>query len=542
MGRVLFFYQKIFKNIVIAGCLFFLWSPVGMTASPETGVVAVDRLNLRQGPGISQPLVKVLERGDEVAVLSRSRGWIKVRHEGDVGYVSGRGNYIDFGSAAGGRKSPKLDAAAAKAEDLRRQIDQQSSELSAFTKQEKKLINRLDETDRALNDARRKTAVMEAEMKKLSADISDLGRKAKDVQQAIDESSEYAVKRLVALYKLDRLGEVNLLASAVTLNDLLHRKSALERILAHDSRVVADLAAEKKRLSGLMDRLAKRKEEQESLGREYQKTITALTAEKAEREQLLAEMKDRKTHRLAAIKYLKSAAREMDKTIEALRQDQAREQKKAEIRARKEAEKKAKLAAQEAARQKARVAAEAPSRQKKPPPAPAPEKTVAVAGDRFPARAKERKPVQAAPKAKPEPRAADDFSAHQGLLKMPVKGSIITRFGKYIEPQSGAVNFRNGIEIKTPQGTPIRAVFAGQTIYSSWLKGYGNVIIIAHGEHFHTVYAHVDEVFSAKGKAVEAGEVIATVGDSGSMNGPSLYFEIRHRGSPVDPLKWVNKS
>ena len=104
------------------------------------------------------------------------------------------------------------------------------------------------------------------------------------------------------------------------------------------------------------------------------------------------------------------------------------------------------------------------------------------------------------------------------------------------------MNIRNGIEIKTRQGTPIRAVFSGETIFSSWLKGYGNVIIIAHGEHFHTVYAHVEEVYSAKGKPVEAGEVIATVGDSGSMVGPSLYFEIRHKGSPVDPLQWVNKN
>ena len=136
----------------------------------------------------------------------------------------------------------------------------------------------------------------------------------------------------------------------------------------------------------------------------------------------------------------------------------------------------------------------------------------------------------------------NDFSAHRGLLKMPVSGNVVSKFGKYIEPNSGAVNFRNGVEIKTQQGTPIRAVFSGQTIFSSWLKGYGNVIIIAHGEHFHTVYAHVEEVFSAKGKQVEAGEVIATVGDSGSMIGPSLYFEIRHRGSPVDPLVWVNKS
>ena len=88
----------------------------------------------------------------------------------------------------------------------------------------------------------------------------------------------------------------------------------------------------------------------------------------------------------------------------------------------------------------------------------------------------------------------------------------------------------------------MRAVFSGETIYSSWLNGYGNVVIVAHGENFHTVYAHAEELFRSKGEHVETGEVIGTVGDSGSMSGTSLYFEVRHHGNCVDPLDWVNNS
>ncbi|MDO9265433.1 MAG: peptidoglycan DD-metalloendopeptidase family protein [Desulfosalsimonadaceae bacterium] len=517
-------------------------------ASPEIGVVGVDRLNMRQGRGIDHPLVKVLKKDDQVQVISRSDGWIKVQHEGDVGYVSDRKSFINLRPdiGAGSRKTPKLDAAAAKATDILRKIKQQASEVSAFNRQEKEIINRLDKTDRALSEARRKAAAMESEMKKLSHQISEMKNQVGVVQKAIDAKSGYAVKRLVALYKVDRLGEANLLASATTLNDLLHRKSALEKILNHDSRVVADLAAEKKRLSGLMNESAQKIEKQESLKKDYQKTIAELSGEKAERERLLSEIKDKKINRLATIKYLKAAAREMDQTIDALRQEQIREQKKAEARALKEARevrevrevREAQMAAQKEAPDKARETT-----------GKCQEKNSADDRIKSPSKTRDKKPAPAAHAEKKAVRRAatknmdnNDFSAHQGLLKMPVSGSIVSKFGKYIEPHSGAVNFRNGIEIKTQQGTPIRAVFSGQTIFSSWLKGYGNVIIIAHGEHFHTVYAHVQEVFSAKGKPVEAGEVIATVGDSGSMSGPSLYFEIRHQGSPVDPLKWVNKS
>jgi septal ring factor EnvC (AmiA/AmiB activator) len=560
MDRLLFFYQKIFKTLIFIGFFslpMLLPGSVTFAVSPEIGVVAVDRLNMRQGSGIGYPIVNVLQKNDRVEVLARSNGWIKIRHKGDAGYVSDERNYIRLNPEPNdsGKSEQKLDAAAASAEDIRRKIKETSSEVTGFNRQEKEILSRLDKTDRALSDARRKAAALEFKMKVLSEQITETTDKAFDVQKAIDESSEYAVKRLVALYKADRLGEANLLASATTLNDLLRRKSALQKILDDDSRVVAALAAEKKRLSGLMRDWTDQKEKQEILKADYQKTITELSGEKAERERLLSEIKEKKTNRLTTIKYLKAAAKEMDKTIEALRQEQIRAQKKAEAKEREEAREKARALAQKETLESARKAAlekEREAAEKKQADmaknARTPKAEKSKKSEK-PEKARVEKPVHAAkvekkPAIRTAPKSASsgDFAAHQGLLKMPVNGNIVTRFGKYIEPQSGAVNIRNGIEIKTRQGTPIRAVFSGETIFSSWLKGYGNVIIIAHGEHFHTVYAHVEEVYSAKGKPVEAGEVIATVGDSGSMVGPSLYFEIRHKGSPVDPLQWVNKN
>ena len=67
------------------------------------------------------------------------------------------------------------------------------------------------------------------------------------------------------------------------------------------------------------------------------------------------------------------------------------------------------------------------------------------------------------------------------------------------------------------------------------------MLIIDHGDHYYTVYAHLEEVFKVKGDRVEQNEVIATLGNSGSMVGPALHFEVRHHGNPVDPLLWINK-
>ena len=123
---------------------------------------------------------------------------------------------------------------------------------------------------------------------------------------------------------------------------------------------------------------------------------------------------------------------------------------------------------------------------------------------------------------------------------MPVKGKITYFFGPYTNEKFGVVNFRSGVIIKAERGEPIRAVHDGRILYASWLKGYGNMIIIDHGESYYTVYAHAEELFATKGDIIEKGEVVATVGDTGSLIEPGLHFEVRHHGKPVDPLQWIN--
>ena len=136
----------------------------------------------------------------------------------------------------------------------------------------------------------------------------------------------------------------------------------------------------------------------------------------------------------------------------------------------------------------------------------------------------------------------DIFTEVKGLLMMPVKGKIIHFYGTYTDTRFNLVNFRSGINIKADRGEPVHAVFKGTTLYASWFKGYGNMIIIDHGDHYYTVYAHAEELFKKKGDPVGAGEVIATVGDSGSVEGPGLHFEVRYHGKPVDPMHWIRKS
>jgi septal ring factor EnvC (AmiA/AmiB activator) len=133
------------------------------------------------------------------------------------------------------------------------------------------------------------------------------------------------------------------------------------------------------------------------------------------------------------------------------------------------------------------------------------------------------------------------FVSYKGLLSWPVRGKILSFFGPYQDEKYDIVNFQSGIDIRAERGEPIRSVADGHAIFSNWFKGFGNMVIIDHGDHYYTVYAHLEEVFKKKGDRVEKGEVIATVGDSDSLKGPALHFEVRHHGKPVDPLQWMKE-
>ncbi len=129
----------------------------------------------------------------------------------------------------------------------------------------------------------------------------------------------------------------------------------------------------------------------------------------------------------------------------------------------------------------------------------------------------------------------------KGRLILPVTGKIVSRFGIKQSGDYKSFTFQSGIDIRGDQGEPVRSVFRGEVVFAKWLKGYGNMAIIDHGDHFYTVYAHLQEIFRKKGDAVDTGEVIATLGDTGSLKGVCLHFELRHHGQPVDPVEWLKK-
>lgn len=128
------------------------------------------------------------------------------------------------------------------------------------------------------------------------------------------------------------------------------------------------------------------------------------------------------------------------------------------------------------------------------------------------------------------------FIALKGSLRLPVKGKIIGRFGELRE--EGSV--WKGLLIEAPLGQPIRVIADGQVVFAEWLRGFGNMVIVSHGDGYMSLYGQNESITKKVGDQVKAGEEIATVGDSGGAGDAGLYFEIRRHGHPQNPLQWAS--
>lgn len=128
----------------------------------------------------------------------------------------------------------------------------------------------------------------------------------------------------------------------------------------------------------------------------------------------------------------------------------------------------------------------------------------------------------------------DAFARLRGRLSWPVAGKLEMRFGERI----GGTLTSDAVEIGADRGSNVRAVHEGLVIYADWVPGRGLMIILNHGDGYLSLYGHNEQIFKEVGSTVQAGEVIATAGDSGGRDHPGLYFQLRRNGKPINPTGW----
>jgi murein hydrolase activator len=134
-----------------------------------------------------------------------------------------------------------------------------------------------------------------------------------------------------------------------------------------------------------------------------------------------------------------------------------------------------------------------------------------------------------------------DISDKKGRLNLPLKGQILNKFGRKRIKEYDSYIVYNGINVRAKKGTSVKAVFDGKVLYVGELEGYGKLVIVGHGNEYHSLYGHLDSINVTVNKIIKTGDVIALSGDSGSLVGDTLYFELRKNGKPIEPVRWFAK-
>jgi len=281
--------------------------------------------------------------------------------------------------------------------------------------------------------------------------------------------------------------------------------------LSRDSEAqLGQLATRRAELGELRAETEQKKEELAEIAEDEAKNRQLLEAEQARRKRTLDQLGKQIASQRQSIARLQRDEQRLGALIDrisAVLAEQARREKERE-RQRAEREAAAKLAARKQSPQ--------------PPPKPSaepPEKPTSVA------------------KA---PSSSTNFSEMKGRLALPVQGSITGRFGGTRRGDDGAAGPSwKGVFIRAPAGADVRAVGSGQVVFADWLRGFGNLLVIDHGDGYLSVYGNNEALLRNAGEKVAVGDVVASVGNTGGNETPGLYFELRFQGRPFDPLTWV---
>lgn len=283
--------------------------------------------------------------------------------------------------------------------------------------------------------------------------------------------------RVRAIYMHGQLNYLEVILGANSFSDFANRVELLKRIIRSDYNLILEIQKQKAAIEAKKAQLEEDKRQLDALAAEAEKTQKEIAAKKAEQQKVLD-----------AAKSNKAAAAQMEQDLNA---------QLASVRNLIQQ----RLAAAEAARQATQQAAESDN---------------GGGGG-----------------------SDDNYVQGTGAMSWPCSGPITSPFGYRTHPIFGTTIFHAGIDIGVDYGTPIHAADSGVVVYSGWISGYGNAVIIDHGGGVSTLYGHNQSLAVSEGQSVSKGSVIAYAGSTGNSTGPHCHFEVDVNGSPVNPMGYL---
>ncbi|HSD36912.1 MAG TPA: peptidoglycan DD-metalloendopeptidase family protein [Rhodocyclaceae bacterium] len=422
------------------------------------------------------------------------------------------------GAASSTVSAPPIEERRDELKSLRDQIRSLQSEISKGEEDRGEAADQLADSERAISGAQRRLREIVGEKQAVEAEVRRLRAEHERLEGELTAARKQLGTTLYRIYVEGGEAGARRMLGGKDPNQMSRDAYYLQKIAEERAAAIQDARLALANLQKIQADAEARRTELLSLEAERGSEQRRLLDERAKRKSVLVEVAERVSAQRREMQTLQRNQARLEKLLVGLERI-AREQAAKEARARE-------LAAASAARAAASSSARANAQSSR--------------------HGEPRSGSQASSEAVPQragvaDRVAEagvpnvDFAQMQGRLRWPVKGELFGRFGA---PRSEGGQWR-GVFIRAAEGNEVRAVADGKVAYADWLRGFGNLIIVDHGNGYMTIYGNNDSLYKTPGQSVKTGEAIASVGASGGQEESGLYFEIRHRGQPVDPSRWV---
>ncbi len=366
--------------------------------------------------------------------------------------------------------------------ELNTQIEELRQKILATKRKEADLELQIQLLDQEMSLIMRSKGLLEQEIKLLQNKISQKQQELEKAEERLKQLKQLYAARVIYSYKFGRVKNIELLLGAQSINQALVRLKYLQQIARHDANLIKTIEKRRQQIAALKHSLENSLQEKNLAYLEIQKKTNQYLARKSEKRQLLKKLK---TTHYSYQKQLNEKDRQRKQLLNLI-----------------------------AALEKERLEKER--------------------------LAKERKSTKTKP-GQPQEIAFNfkNFKRAKGKLPWPVKGKVITRYGKQRDPVSKTYIKNTDIEIKANPGTPVKCIFPGVVRTITYLPGYGNTVIVDHGKGYYTVYSHLAQIYVYKNAAVQQNQIIGKVGDSGYLGQVSLRFGIYGSNKTYNPESWL---
>ncbi len=491
-------------------CALAIWAGMGLLeplyAKPPSGSSS------KTARATSAPAARTTKAPNKATGATSASGKTSRTEPGKAARATGRRGAGTEGGAGKG----EIHARRSELKDIERRLGDLKRDLEKTEAQKTEATSAVAEVEREVSKATRALRQTVSERAEASRQLNELETEQRTLEERIAARQNELAEWLRRNYIYGAANDIASLLAARDPNQFVRDAYYLERLGRTRLKLIEDLRADLQLKAEHAQRVSTRRA-----------TLTRLEEDRRKRQEKLEETHSNRRETLEKIETTLKTQRER---MNALKADEERLTQVVNTLVKRAAEAEARAAAARRERERERERATARGRAR--------QNNLADRGaEQFSATKREAEPVVGKVREVPEPTSVDTgFAQLRGKLNFPVAGELLGRFGA---PRAGQGTTWRGVFIRAARGAEVRAVSSGAVVYSDWLRGYGNLLILDHGGGYLSIYGNNDALYKEAGSSVRTGEAIASVGASGSESESGLYFEIRHKGQAIDPMQWV---